>query len=59
MPVLGMLIGLDALYALITGKVFAKHGAWGRTVFRADEPVFYWFTTGVYTVLSVLLITVF
>jgi hypothetical protein len=57
--VLGILVGLYTLYAAMNGKVYAKSGAWGRTVSRVDSPEYFWVVIAIYAGLSVALITVF
>jgi hypothetical protein len=56
---LGILVGLYALYAAFTGAVIAKSGAWGRTVTRADSPRYFWTVIAIYAGLSIALLTVF
>jgi hypothetical protein len=56
---LGVLVGLYALVAAVTGEVYAKAGAWGRTVSRADAPEYFWIVIAVYGALSIALLTVF
>jgi hypothetical protein len=56
---LGALVGLYTLYAAINGEVYAKSGAWGRTVSRVDSPEYFWVVIAIYAGLSVALITVF
>lgn len=57
--VLGILVGLYTLYAAMNGKVYAKSGAWGRTVSRVDSPEYFWVVIAIYAGLSVALITIF
>jgi len=56
---LGILVGLYTLYAAMNGKVYAKSGAWGRTVSRVDSPEYFWVVIAIYAGLSVALITIF
>lgn len=56
---LGFLVGLYTLYAAINGEVYAKAGAWGRTVSRVDAPAYFWVVIAIYAALSVALVTVF
>jgi hypothetical protein len=56
---LGALVGLYTLYAAINGEVYAKSGAWGRTVSRVDSPEYFWVVIAIYAGLSVALLTVF
>ena len=39
---LGVLVGLYALYAATTGRVYAKAGPGGRTVSREESPEYFW-----------------
>lgn len=57
--ILGILVGFYTLYAAITGEVYEKSGAWGRTVSKADSPEYFWVVIAIYAGLSVALITVF
>lgn len=57
--VLGALLGLYTVHAAITGAVFAKHRAWGKTVHRSESPAYFWGVIAIYAVLSVLLIAWF
>jgi len=57
--VLGAAVALYVLYALSTGEVFAKRGMWGATARRDEQPLQYWSTVVVYTVLSAMLLFVF
>ena len=56
---LGILVGLYTLYAAMNGKVYAKSGAWGRTVSRVDSPEYFWVVIAIYAGLSVALIAIF
>ena len=56
---LGVLVGLYTLYAAMNGKVYAKSGAWGRTVSRVDSPEYFWVVIAIYAGLSVALIAIF
>ncbi|HRF83183.1 MAG: hypothetical protein J0L89_08735 [Xanthomonadales bacterium] len=56
---LGILVGLYALYAALTGEVLAKSGPWGRTVSRADSPRYFWVVVAIYAALALALLTVF
>lgn len=57
--VLGLLVGLYALYAVVTGEVYAKSGAWGRTVSRAKSPEYFWVVIAIYAGLALALATIF
>ena len=56
---LGILVGLYTLYAAMNGKVYAKSGAWGRTVSRVDSQEYFWVVIAIYAGLSVALIAIF
>jgi hypothetical protein len=53
--VVGAAVALYVLYALSSGEIFAKRGAWGVTARRDEQPFQYWSTVVVYAVLSVML----
>ena len=53
---LGVLVGLYALYAATTGRVYAKAGPGGRTVSREESPEYFWVVIAVYAGLSVALL---
>lgn len=57
--ILGILVALYTAYAVFKGQVYAKSGAWGRTVSRIDTPAYFWVVIAIYAGLSVALITVF
>jgi hypothetical protein len=57
--ILGVLVGLYALYAAVDGKVYAKSGAWGRTVSKVKSPEYFWLIIAIYAGLSIALLTVF
>jgi hypothetical protein len=57
--ILGVLVGLYAVYALVAGQVYAKRGPWGATSKRAEDPLNYWAAVTVYLGLSAALILVF
>lgn len=56
---LGVLVALYVIYAVARGEVYAKSGAWGRTVTRADSPEYYWVVIAIYAGLGLALIFVF
>ena len=56
---LGVLVALYVAYAVTRGEVYAKSGAWGRTVARADSPEYFWIVIAIYAGLSLALIFVF
>ena len=56
---LGALVGLYTLYAAVRGEVYAKSGAWGRTISRAESPAYFWVVIAIYAGLAVALVTVF
>ena len=56
---IGILVAAYTLWAIFDGKVYAKSGAWGRPVVKADEPRYYWTVIVIYACLSVALMTVF
>jgi len=57
--VLGIALGLYTVYAAATGEVFAKSGAGGRTVSRAESAEYFWMVIAIYTVLALGLVFVF
>lgn len=56
---LGVIVGSYALYAAVTGEVYAKAGAWGRTVSRSESPEYFWVVIAIYAGLALALVTVF
>jgi hypothetical protein len=56
---LGVLVCLYAIYAAMSGRVYAKSGAWGRTVSRRDSPEYFWVVVVIYAGVGIALITVF
>lgn len=56
---LGLLVGLYTLYAAVTGRVYAKSGAWGRTVSRAKSPEYFWVVIAIYAGVALAMVIVF
>lgn len=56
---LGILVALYTVHAAIKGEVYAKSGAWGRTVSRADSPEYFWVVIAIYAGLALALMFVF
>jgi hypothetical protein len=56
---LGLIVGLYTLYAALKGEVYAKSGAWGRVVKRAESPEYFWVVISIYAGLGVALVTIF
>lgn len=57
--ILGGVVALYTAYAAVKGEVYAKSGAWGRTVSRARSPEYFWVVIVIYACLSVALMVVF
>ena len=53
--IIGMLVALYAICAALSGQVFAKSGAWGKTILRSEAPVEFWMTIVIYAGLAVAL----
>lgn len=56
---LGVMLAIYVLYAIKAGEVYAKSGATGRMVSRAESPVYYWVVIIIYIGLGIALVTVF
>lgn len=56
---LGLLVALYTLYAAVKGEVYAKSGAWGKTVSRAESPEYFWVVITIYAALALALVTIF
>jgi len=56
---LGILLALYTLYTAFKGEVYAKSGAWGRTLSRDGSPEYFWLVIAIYAGLSVALLTLF
>ena len=56
---LGVLVGLYTLYSAVSGRVYARSGPGGRTVFREDSPSYFWVVITIYAGLSVALLFLF
>jgi len=50
---IGILLFMYTVYCLFTGEVFAKDKAWGRTIYKVDEPKGYWLIIIIYFGLSI------
>lgn len=57
--VLGVLVGLYAIYAAFSGRVYAKSGMGGRTVSRDESPEYFWIVIVIYAGLSAALLVYF
>ena len=57
--VLGVLVALYTAYAAISGRVYVKAGASGKTITRAESPGQFWVSIVIYAGLSIALMTVF
>jgi hypothetical protein len=57
--ILGILVCVYTVYAAVSGRVFAKSGAWGRTVSRQESPEYFWIVIVIYACLGVALGTMF
>jgi hypothetical protein len=56
---LGILAGLYTLSAAFKGEVYAKTGAWGRTISKDQSPEYFWIVIAIYAGLSLALVTIF
>lgn len=56
---LGALAASYIVYCVVTGAVYAKAGAWGRTYRRDQDALGYWGALGSYCVLVLMLLFVF
>lgn len=56
---LGILVCCYTLFAVISGRVYAKSGVWGRMVSRQDSPEYFWLVVFIYACLGIALLTVF
>lgn len=57
--VLGLLVAAYTAYAAFSGRVYARHRAWGRTIQRDDGPRYFWLVIGCYALLAAALVLVF
>jgi hypothetical protein len=57
--VLGAAVTLYVVYGLVSGAVYARYRAWGRTFQREVDAAGYWSAIAAYTVLAALLLFVF
>lgn len=56
---LGIVLGCYTFYAVVNGEVYAKSGVSGKTVTRAESPVYFWTIIVIYAGLAIALVTVF
>ncbi len=56
---LGVIVAVYAVYCLLTGRVYARRGIGGESIFREASPVRFWTVVGIYFALAVALIAVF
>lgn len=56
---LGTLLALYVVYAIASGRVYAKHRWSGKAVLRDESPGWFWTTIAIYAALSLALFFVF
>lgn len=56
---IGVVLALYVVYAVLSGRVYAKAGMSGQQVHRDTSPGYYWVVIALYAGLSVALCTVF
>ncbi|MFO1495162.1 MAG: hypothetical protein U1F26_10945 [Lysobacterales bacterium] len=56
---IGVLLALYVVFAVLSGRVYAKAGMAGEQVHRQTSPAYYWVVIAIYAGLSVALCTVF
>jgi hypothetical protein len=56
---LGAALVIYVAYALAYGRVYARHGVWGKSYSRDDDPWSYWSSIVVYVGLAVALLFIF
>lgn len=56
---LGILVGIHTIYAACTGSVYARRGAWGAMILRAESPFNFWSVIVCYALLSIAMIVIF
>jgi hypothetical protein len=56
---IGIVLALYTLYAVASGRVYAKSGPGGRTISRQDTPIYFWIVITIYAGLSIALTFVF
>lgn len=56
---LGLLVIAYTLQAAVSGRVYAKDGARGRQIVRAESPEYFWMVIVVYLGLGAALLTIF
>lgn len=57
--VMGIGVGIYALYAAVTGQVWAKAGPGARRVERSASPAYFWTVIAIYAGLAVALVVWF
>jgi hypothetical protein len=55
----GILLAVYTAYAAVRGSVYARSGAWGRTVHRGASPEYFWTVIAIYAALSLALLFLF
>lgn len=56
---IGACLLLYIAWSVWKGEVYARSGAWGKTVYRDESPVWFWIDIGIYTGLAIALVAVF
>ena len=56
---LGLLVAIYTAYSVLRGEVYAKSGAWGKSVSRDENPQEFWLTVVIYSALAIALIAFF
>ena len=57
--IVGGLLAAYVAFAVARGEVYAKSGAWGRTVKRTESATYFWAVIAIYGALSLALLIVF
>jgi len=57
--ILAILLAIYIARCLMSGSVYGRSGAWGRSWRRGEDPVGYWSAVGAYVVLAIALFFVF
>ena len=56
---LGIAVLAYTSYAVWRGRVYARSGAWGRSIERVSEPRYFWVVVAIYAGLSLALFFLF
>ncbi len=56
---LGAVLLIYTIHSFLRGEIYARSFAWGKVVYKKDDPKYFMTVIAVYAVLSIVLMTLF